>query len=371
MKTSVKIFGILCAVMMASGIQAAETIKVASVHAKTGKASEGGSYFSQGIRFAVEEVNQQGGLIGKQLELFEFDNKSTPIDAKKAAREAVDAGVSAVIGAIWSSHSLAMAPTLQSAKIPMISPGSTNPNVTLVGDYIFRSCFIDSFQGKVMADFAIDDLQAKTAVALINSNSSYSVELAKVFIQHFQDRKGKFLWQGHYLDEETDFSHLLDKIKMVKPHVSFVPGYRTDSALIIKQARKMGLSVTFLGGDAWGNDMYNYAKKELHGNYYSDHWHRESPDIISQQFVKRYEKKYGKVDPRNVLGYDAAYLLADAIRRADSAKPGPIRDALARTRSFRGVTGNITLDHNGDPVKSVVILKFDKGTVSYVKTIEP
>ncbi|MDM8524927.1 ABC transporter substrate-binding protein [Desulfococcaceae bacterium HSG8] len=371
MRSVISIIGILCFVLAASVGESAETVKVAAIFAKTGKAAGVGSGFFQAARFSVEEINHQGGLLGKQIELIEFDNKTTPLDSKLAAVKAVKAGVIAVIGASWSSNSLAMAPVLQAAGIPMISPDSTNPDVTLAGNYIFRVCFVDSFQGRVMADFAIRDLKAKTAVVLTNANSSYSLGLAKVFIQHFREQKGKIAWEGDYLDEEADFSFLLEKIKTIKPDAVFLPGYRRDSALIMKQARKMGLSVTFLGGDGWDEDMYNYVKEELHGNYYSSHWNREVSDRTSREFVERYEKKHGEVNPSHALGYDAVSLLADAIRRVESSEPAKIRDAVASTNKFQGVTGNITLDRNGDPVKPAVILKFDKGTIVYVRTAQP
>ncbi len=372
MKAIISVIAIFCFILTAAlCTEAAETLKIAAIFAKTGKASKSGSDFFQAVRFTVEGINQQGGLLGKQMELIEFDNKTTAIDSKLAAQNAVKAGVVAVIGTSWSSHSLAMASVLQAAKIPMISPFSTNPEVTLVGDHIFRVCFIDSFQGAVMANFAIHDLGAKTAVVLTNTNSSYSVELAKVFIQHFRSHGGKFFWEGDYLDEETNFSFLLEKIENLQPDVCFVPGYQRDSAFIIRQARKMGLSSTFLGGDGWDIDMYNYAGEELDGSYSTEHWHRQIPDKTSQDFAKTYEKKYGKVNPRHASSYDVVSLLADAIGRANSSDPGRIRDAIAATKNFQGVTGNITMDQNGDPVKSAVILKFDKGTAVYVKTVEP
>ncbi len=370
MKTIISIICISCFFLMTSFCQAADTIKIAAAFAKTGKASKTGSDYFQGVQFTVDEINEQGGLIGKKLELLEFDNKSTPLGAKAVAKKAVKAGVVAVIGAVWSSHSLAMAPVLQEAKIPMISPASTNPEVTLVGDYIFRVCFIDSFQGSVMATFAINDLRAKKAAVLTNTSSGYSVGLAKAFVQSFREQGREFLWEGDYLDNETDFSPLLEKVRMLQPDVCFVPGYESDSALIIRQARKMGLTTVFLGGDGW-TDIYKYAGKELHGNYFSEHWHIEMTNRISREFVKRYQKKHDTINARHTLCYDAVSLLADAICRANSSVPDRIRDAIAATRNFKGATGNITMNQNGDPVKSAVVLKFDRGTEVYVKTVEP
>jgi len=361
----------ICLVLVTSFCQAADTIKIATVLPETGKGGKEGTDYVEAARFTVREINQQGGLLGRQVELIEFDNKSMPLGSKLAAKKAVKAGVAGVIGAIWSSNSLAMAPVLQAAEIPMISPVSTNPDVTLVGDYIFRACFIDPFQGAVMAKFAIHDIGAKTAVVFVNANSKYSTGLAKVFVHWFRDLGGKILWEGDYLDEETDFSPLLKKVEMLKPDVIFVPGRLADSGLIISQARKTGLSATFLGGDGWGEKMYEYAKERLHGNYYSSHWHPEVHSQKSRDFVGKYQKKHGSVFVRHALSYDTVHLLADAIRRANSPAPNRIRDALAATKDFQGVTGKITLNQNGDPVKSAVVLKFDKGTIVYVKTVDP
>ncbi len=265
-----------------------------------------------------------------------------------------------------------MAPVLQEARIPMISPNSTNPQVTQVGDYIFRVCFIDSFQGASMADFAIRDLKANTAVVLTNTGDKYSMELAEVFIERFQTQGKNILWEGDYQGEATDFTSQLEHVKRVNPDVVFVPGYYRDSGYIIKQARNMGIMVPFLGGDGWGEGMYDYGGTAIHGNYFSSHWHQDSPYPRSREFVKNYIDHYGEIENVGVpLAYDAVMLLADAIRRANSLEPQRIRNALATTANFQGVTGVISFDENRNPVKSVVILKFGKDKPEFVKMIEP
>ncbi len=356
--------------------QAAETVKIAAIFGKT---SEGDamSFINEnsafkGLRYAVKELNQQGGLLGKQIELFEFDNETTELGSRMAAQKAVKAGVIAVIGAAWSSNSLAMAPVFQQAKIPMISPVSTNPKVTQVGDYIFRVCFIDPFQGTVMANFAYDDLKATTAVVLINASSIYSMGLAQYFVPHFQAQGGEILWEGEYLDDTANFRTLLERIGQLEPDVVFIPDYDRRPGFIIKQAHNMGIhDVTFLGGDGWDNNMYEYGGRAVEGNYYSGHWHRAVTRNKSRQFVQQFEQQ-GEIDSTNIpLAYDAMYLLADAVQRADSVEPARIRDALAETSDFQGVTGAISFDQNGDPIKSAVILKFEQGTSVYFKTVEP
>ncbi|MCP4718760.1 MAG: ABC transporter substrate-binding protein [Desulfobacteraceae bacterium] len=353
--------------------QAPETIKIASIYGKTGDAAGLYDFYLAGIRFAVEKINKQGGMLGKKIKLIELDNKSTALGSKSAAKKAANKGVTAVIGSAWSAHSIAMAKVLQKAKTPMISTASTNPQVTLLGDYIFRVCFIDPFQGAVMANFTINDLKAKKAVVLINTGNKYSLGLARVFADKYKQLGGRILWEGKYLSEATDFSKILDKVKQLEPDVIFLPGQIRDSAFLIKQARRKGLQTPFLGGDGWDKKMYEYAGDTLDGSFYSNHWHREMDFQKSRLFVKAYQDRYGKQDNFSAaipLGYDAVMVLAEAVSRANSLDPGQIRDALAATENFQGTTGTISLDHNGDPIKSAVILKFDKGSVIYVKAID-
>lgn len=356
-------------------VQAAETFKIAAIFSKTTELSATQTIETGFLatRLAVEELNRQGGILGKRIELLEYDNKGTALGSKIAAQQAVKDGVVAVIGATWSSHSLAMAPVLQAAKIPMITPYSTIPDVTLVGDYIFRSCFIDPFQGTVMAAFARGDLKARTAVILINTGERFCIDIAKIFAQDFPKRGGRILWEGPYLGESTDFTPLLDKAKKLKPDVIFNPGTIRDSGFLIKQARQMGIATTFLGADAWDEQMYEYGGKAIDGSYHSDHWNMLAGGVRSQQFVKAYQKRFGgTINSKIPMGYDAVMLLADAIKRAGSFAPAKIRDALAKTRGYQGVTGEITFDANRNPInKTAVILKFEKGASVFVKEIKP
>jgi len=283
--------------------------------------------------------------------------------------------VAAVIGAAWSSHSLGIAPVLQKRQIPMISPISTNPKVTLIGNFIFRVCFTDPFQGKVMAQFAYRDLKARTAIILTNVNSDFSIGLAEFFEKSFRQSGGKVLWEGDYKENAIDFSTVLKKVRLLQPDVVFVPGYIQDSAFVIKQARTMEIGSIFLGGDGWsGDQMYQYGGKAIEGSYYSQHWHSKVPFPKSQQLQASYHRKYGtKILPQFLPpAYDAVMVLADAIRRAQSLDRKKIRDTLAATKNFQGATGTITFDENGDPVnKDAVILKFENGTSVFVKTIKP
>jgi branched-chain amino acid transport system substrate-binding protein len=353
----------------------AQPVKVAAIFAKTGVAAKDNAPNLQGVSFAVEEINSRGGLLGRQLVVIELDNRSSLIGSRQAALKAVELDVAGVIGAAWSSHSLAIAPVLQKAEVPMISPISTNPKVTLVGNYIFRVCFTDPFQGKVMAQFAYRDLKARTAIILTNVNSDFSLGLAEFFRKSFRQSSGKVLLEEDYKEKAVDFSTILKKIRILQPDVIFVPGYIRDSALLIKQAREMEIRSIFLGGDGWsGDQMYKYGGKAIEGSYYSQHWHSNVPFPRSRQLLANYHSKYGEKKLPGFLpsAYDAVMILADAIGRAQSLAHKKIRDTLAATENFQGATGTISFDENGDPVsKDAVILKFENGTSVFVKTIKP
>ena len=359
-------------VAFTSSVMASEIIQIAAIFAKTGVAAKNNISNFQGVIIAVEEINARGGLLDRPVEIIEIDNKSTPLGSKQAALEAVRLDVTAVIGASWSSHSLAMAPVLQQAQIPMISNFSTNPAVTKVGDYIFRVCFTDPFQGKIMAGFARRDLKAQTAVILKNINSNYSLGLAEFFTSAFTQGGGKILWEGEYKEKSVDFSDLLQEVQALKPDVVFVPGYERDSGFMIKQARGMGIQTVFLGGDGWGNQMFEYGGATVDNNYYSSHWHPDIPSAANQDLMARYRSKFGPATNNIPLAYDAVMVLADAVRRAHSLDRKKIRDALAATQNFQGATGTISFDENGDPEdKDAVILKLEKGASVFVKTIRP
>lgn len=368
-----KIMGLSLIVFMVLSVCSAgadQTVKIGVILAKTGNAAFDSAPGFNVARFAADEINKKGGLIGEKVEIKEFDNQSTPLGSRLAAERAVKAGVVGVVGAVWSSHSMAMAQVLQKAKIPMVSPSSTNPKLTLMGDYIFRVCFPDTFQGRVMADFALDFLNARTAVVLTNANSKYSMGLAEYFIKNFQE-KGRILWEDDYADNTIDFSPQLKKVKALAPDIAFVPDHYRESAYIVKQGRKMGLKLIFLGGDGWLNQMYRYGGKSIEGNYYVAQWDVDCPGAASRKFVKKYAAANGRADqPVMALTYDAFMVLANAIKRAGTTNAEDIRDALAETKNFPGVTGNISFDKNGDPVnKSAVILKFENNGSVYFKTM--
>ncbi|MFH2064541.1 MAG: ABC transporter substrate-binding protein [Pseudomonadota bacterium] len=324
-------------------------------------------------QLAVDELNQKGGIAGRKVELMLYDNQSTAIGSVSAAQKAIQDDMMAVIGAHWSSHSLAMAPLLQEAGIPMISPGSTNPAVTQVGDYIFRACFLDSFQGRAMAKFAYASLGAHTAVIMKNINETYSITLTEFFSKAFTDAGGRISASYDYRGKAVDFAEILGAVKTLRPDVIYVPGYTTDSGLLIKQAVAMGIHSTFLGGDAW-DEIDKVAGDALEGSYQSAPWHPEVPFKRSVHLKKVYQQHFSR-DIENYsapLAYDAVMLLADALERCVCTDKRKVRDQLAATSDFRGATGLIGFDRYGDPQdKEIIILKYEKGAFRYLKSIQP
>lgn len=351
----------------------AESVKIAAIFAETGIASVQNAPYIQMVELGVEEINKKGGLLGKPVELIVLDNKSTPIGSAIAAKQAVQHKVAAVVGSGLSSHSLAAAPILQEEGIPMITPVSTSPKVTKIGNFIFRICFIDSFQGAAMANFAHKDLRAQTAVVLKNVDEAYSLTLGEYFTDAFKKIGGSVLWEGTYRGKAVDFSIILKKTLKLAPDTIYLPGYIRDSGLIIKQARALGINSIFLGGDAWA-EIYAYGGDAVEGSFHSAPWHQDVKFKKSSHLLKLYKNKFNK-DISNTsapLTYDAVMVLADAIRRADSMDSSIIRDALATTRGFQGATGKITFDNFGDPKgKKVIILKLEKGRKIFHKAIKP
>ena len=357
-----------------SSADAVEPIKIAAIFAKTGEAMVPNAGIFDGLRFATVEINTNGGLLGRSVELVELDNQSTALGSKAAAEKAVREGVNAVIGGSRSSHALAMASVLQAAHIPFISPSATVPELTAAGEYIFRTCFIDDFQGKIMATFAIRDLNATTAVVLTNTGNKYSMGLARVFIEQYRKAGGEILLEGEYLEDVTDFEVVLKKVQSLNPQVVFVPGYVKDTGLIMKIAKELSIKLHYLGGDGWSEGLLSqYAGDAVEGSYTCSNWNKDNSDPLSRHFVETFEKEYGRITTFVIpLAYDALMLLADAIVRANALDPPKIRDALAATKGFKGVTGNITFDEFRNPMnKSAVILKYEKGTTVYMKTFQP
>jgi branched-chain amino acid transport system substrate-binding protein len=347
-------------------------IKVGVYGSLTGGTATFGQSTKNGVDLAIEEINARGGVKGRMLQALHEDDQGLPQEAAAVVQKLIDQDkVVAVLGEVASSNSLAAAPICQNAGIPMISPSSTAKEVTEVGDYIFRVCFIDPFQGEVMAQFAVQDLGAKTAAVLTDVKSDYSRGLAQFFKQTMTQMGGTIVAEESYSAGDKDFNGVLTKIKSAKPDVIFVPGYYTEAGLIAQQARGLGLTQPLLGGDGWESpELLNVGKDALNGCYYSNHYFAGAPVPRIQEFVAKYKAKYGaEPDSLGALGYDAANVLAAAMERAASLKGSDLRDQIAATKDFPGVCGNITLDENRNAVKPAVVLKIADGAIGFAKEI--
>ncbi len=321
--------------------------------------------FQKTADFAVSEINLAGGVQGRPVELIVFDSRKSALDSRAAARLALGVGVDAAIGAIWSSHSLAMAPLFQEAGTVMISPMSSHPDVTRTGDYIFRACFTDSFQGAVMAEFALDSLNAKTAVVLTNTDRKYSISLSEYFIERYKGRGGDLLWRGDFSGESVQYENVLTRAKDLNPDVIFAPTGSLEGGLLIKQARKLGLKATFLCGDGWSNAIYDYAGPAAEGGYYVSSWHKDIPFAASKRFVSAFTAAGGdlsKWEQGQVMIYEAIMLFAAGARAAVCPESNCLRDALLGLQGFQGISGPVRFDHRGDPRKAAVILKLTGGS---------
>jgi branched-chain amino acid transport system substrate-binding protein len=357
--------------LMAVPVRAEEAIDIAAIYALTGPAAEANAYALRGVGYAVDEVNKQDGVSGKKINLFMLDNQSTPIGSTLAAKRAAAAKVVAIVGPDWSSHSLAVARVAQDAGIPMISSLSTNPDVTKIGDYIFRICFTDDFQGKVIARFARYDLKASTAVIFVDVTSDYSLKLSEIFRQDFEQLGGRVLLELEYKLKQLQFGEEIEKAAKAAADLIFIPGH-DESGLIAKKLQDAGTSSIFMGGDGWSTAVFlKKGGSELKRGYYSTHWSAHLDTEQSRAFVKKYKIDSKDPDDNVALGYDAMMLLADAIKRAGTVDRKRIRDAIANTQSFKGVTGAIRFNENGDPIKSAVLMEIINGQPHYLKTLKP
>ncbi len=357
------------------GAESGGTIKVGEYASLTGKEATFGTSSHEGTLMAIEEINAAGGVLGKQLELLTEDTQSKAGEPATVVSKLITRdGVIAVLGEVASSRSLEAAPICQQNKVPMISPSSTNPDVTKTGDYIFRVCFIDPFQGTVMANFATKTLKIKRVAVFTDVKSDYSKGLAKFFKERFLANGGEIPIELDYNGGDKDFKAQLTAIKATGVEGVFVPGYYTECALICVQAKQLGLDVPLFGGDGWESEkLFEIGGKAAEGNYLSTHYSPEVSSDLSRKFVDNYKKRWnGKMpDALAACGYDSALVLADAIKRAGTTDGQKLRDAIAATKSFPAVTGVITINENRDATKSAVILQIKDGKYHFLETVEP
>jgi branched-chain amino acid transport system substrate-binding protein len=340
----------------------------------SGRTSSFGQSTKNGVEMAADEINKAGGINGRQIQIITEDDQGEPNKAATVVTKLINQDkVQALLGEVASSNSLAAAPKAQEAKVPMISPSSTNPAVTQVGDYIFRVCFIDPFQGEVMAKFSANNLKAKRAAILYDFNSDYSRGLYQFFKRSFTSLGGQIVSEQSYTQGDRDFSGQLTAIRSANPEVIYVPGYYGEVGVISNQTKQLGIKAPLLGGDGWdAPQLWQLGGASLNGNYISNHYSVDDPSPAIQKFVADYKGRYGILpDALAALGYDSMKVLGDAVKRAGTTESAKLRDAIGQTKNFPGVTGLITIDQNRNAVKPAVVLKLQNGKFVYETTIAP
>jgi branched-chain amino acid transport system substrate-binding protein len=367
-------------------------IKVGEYGSLTGSTATFGISSKNGIELFVDNLNTSGGIGGKKIHVLVEDDQSRPEEAATAVNKLIaQDGVVAVLGEVASSRSLAAAPICQNAGVPMISPSSTNPKVTEIGDHIFRVCYIDPFQGMVIAKFARNTLHFSKGAVFRDNKNDYSVGLANYFSEAYKGMGGSIVGDESYSEGDQDFKAQLTNLKGKKPEFIFVPGYYTEVGLIARQARELGLNVPMLGGDGWVSDrLLEIAQDALNGSYFVNHYYENDPNPIVQSFVQSYRKRYNATpDGLAALAYDAAGVLTNAMQQLQQQDPkafealsGPpnleqkaartkLTALIAATKDFPGVTGKISLDEHRNAVKPAVFLGIENRSYKFVATVEP
>jgi len=348
-------------------------IPVGEFASLTGATASFGQSSHKGTQMAIDEINAAGGVLGQKLRLITEDDQSKPGEAATVVRKLISRDrIVALLGEVASSRSLEAAPICQQAGIPMISPASTNPKVTEVGDRIFRVCFIDPFQGTVLAKFALSRGWKKVAI-LTDVKQDYSVGLSEFFKAYLTANGGEVVGEQSYSSGDKDFKAQLTAVKGAQPDVILASGYYTESGLIALQARELQISVPMIGGDGWDSpSLVEVGGKAIDGSFFSNHFSVEDPSPAIQEFLKKYRSKFGaEPDAMAALGYDSAMILADAMKRAGTTEGAKLRDAIAATKEFPAVTGKVSLNAQRNADKSAVMLVVKDGQFRYVETVAP
>ena len=366
---------LLFSLVAAVALRAAEPIKIGEIEPLTGKEAAFGQSSHEGILLAIEEINARGGVLGRPLQLVTEDNQSRSGDSTTIARKLISRDrVAAIIHGGTSTQCLEAAPICQNAKVPLIATTATAPEVTEKRDYVFRTCYIDPFQGSVLAKFAFGSLHAKRAALLTSVSSPFSVGLAKVFRESFTAAGGQIAGEQKYAEGDKDFRAQLTAIRSLAPDVIVAMGYYTEGGLILRQARALGLNVPIISADGWeAPELIEIGGPAANGAYYSSHYSSESTAPEVQAFLKKYRARHPGETPDSLapLAYDATHILADAIARAGAVEGAKIRDAIAATKNYPGVTGRTTIDPQRNASKSAVIVTVADGKVKYVETVSP
>ena len=386
-KVSRVLSALICASLLTAGLtgcggeKSADTIKIGANLEMTGGSATYGISSKNAIELAFKDINDKGGINGKKLELVVADNKSEAAEATNAMQKLVSQdGVVAVIGPNLSSSVIASSAINNGARVLDITPMGTNPNITVdpatgkTREFNYRTCFIDPFQGTVMAAFATNDLGVNKAAILIDNSSDYAKGLSQFFKENFVKSGGTITAEESYLQKDTDFKATLTKIKATNPDMLYVPGYYQEVGLIVKQARELGMNMPITGGDTWDSVKLPEiaGTAALNNTYFSSLYSPQEASDINKNFVAAYEKAYGaKPDVFAALSYDSALLIAEAIKNAGSAEPAKINEAMAKISGFNGVSGSVTFDAQHNPVKSAVILEYKDGAQTLITKINP
>lgn len=377
------VFGIFaagCSSKETGGEKTGETIKIGVNYELSGQVATYGTSCKNGVMLAFEEINKNGGVLGKQIEPLVQDNKSVLEESQNVAAKLISEGIVAMIGPATTGNVLAEEPLLTEAKIPLLATAATAPTVTYneetkkLRDFVFRVCIIDPDQSLVMSDFITDELKLKTGAIIVDAGNDYSEGLGKTFKEFFTARGGKIVAEEGFLSTDTAYKAQLTRINSKKPDFIYVPAYYNQVGLIIKQARELGIDVPFMGADGWDSpELVNIAKADsLTNTYFTNHYTNQDPSEKVQNFVKAYQAKHKTVpDAFAALGYDAGYLMAAAVAQAGSADPVKIQQAMAGIKDFEGVTGKLTFDDKHNPVKEISLIKMVEGKQELLKKAYP
>jgi branched-chain amino acid transport system substrate-binding protein len=349
-------------------------IPVGVYGALTGDQAAFGTSTVNGLKLAADEINAAGGVLGRKIRLVVEDDQGRAEEAASVVTKLITGNsVIALIGENSSNQSLAAAPIAQANGVPMISPSSTNPSVTEKGEYIFRVCFTDPHQGKALASFVRRQLKLDTAAILVDKKNDYSVGLAGVFRREFEGAGGKIVAEQSYSGGDSEFRPQLTTIRAASPQALFIPGFYTEVGQIAIQARDLGLNVPLVGGDGWDSPaVIQIGGKSLEGSYFSDHYFVGDTRPVVQTFVNEYRKRHGKnPEATAALGYDALKIFAEAVRRAKGLDRKAIRDQIAATKAYQGVSGTITMGADRNPIKPVAMIKIENGQMNFAGWVEP
>jgi branched-chain amino acid transport system substrate-binding protein len=368
---------VVCACRPGNEAQTADTtgdIPVGVYGALTGSEAAFGTSTVNGVRIAADEINAAGGILGRKIRLVVEDDQGRAEEAASVVTKLITGNdVMALIGENSSNQSLAAAPIAQSNGVPMISPSSTNPAVTEKGEYIFRVCFTDPYQGKALASFVRNELKLDTAAILIDKKNDYSVGLGGVFRKEFEAAGGKIVAEQSYTGGDTEFRPQLTTIRAQSPQALFIPGFYTEVGQIAIQARDLGLNVPLVGGDGWDSPVViQIGGKSIEGSYFSDHYFVGDSRPVVQTFVAEYKRRHGDNPPATAaLGYDALKIFAESTRRAGKLDRKAIRDQIATTKDYQGVSGTITMGADRNPIKPVAMIKIENGQMNFAGWVKP